>query len=103
VGDGWRGGGTRQALCAADDVGCNFHVKGVDGKENAGENCGGRAVQHAAGDDGVEGGDCSVERDVDHVVAEGAQLVEVVVEAKGNGGERTVAEVRAWLKHVAAP
>ena len=82
---GGRGRGrssTCQAFGAADDVGCNFHVKGVHGKQDAGENCSVRAAQHAAGNDCVQGGDGSVEGDVDHVVAEGAQLVEVVVESK---------------------
>lgn len=44
-----------------------------------------------------------MECDVDDVIAEGAQLVKIVVETKGNGRKWAVTEVGAGFKHVAPP
>ena len=78
-------------------------MQGVHGEQDAGEHCSGRTAKHAADGGGEQDGHGSVEGDVDHVIAERAQLVKVVVEAEGDGCEGAVAEVRARLKHIPPP
>lgn len=94
---------TCQAFGAADDVGGHFHVQRVHRKQYSGKYRGGRVAEHAAGGDSEQDSDRSVECDVDDMIAEGAQLVEIVVETKRNGSKWAVTEVRARFKHVAAP
>lgn len=94
---------TRQTFSTADDVCGDFHVQRVNGKYNARKHGRKRVAQHAVDGDGEEDGDGSVEGDVDDVITKGPQLVKIVVESKGYGCERAVAEVGAWLDHVAAP
>jgi hypothetical protein len=94
---------TSQTFGTADDIGSDFHVQRVYCKQYAGKYCCGSAAQHATSSDGEQDGDCSVQGDVDDVVAEGAQLMEVMVESEGDGGKRAVTEVRARFVHVATP
>ncbi len=94
---------TSQTFGTADDIGCNFHVQRVYSKQYASKYCGGSTAEHATSSDGEQDSDCSVQGDVDDVVAKGAQLMEIMVESKGDGGERAVAEMRARLMHVATP
>ena len=57
-------------------------MQGVHSEQDTGEHCSGRTAKHAADGGGEQDGHGSVEGDVDHVIAERAQLVEVVVEAE---------------------
>ncbi len=58
----------------------------VNGEERAGQDRGKRGEEHAADDQREQDGDSNVEGDVDNMVAEGAELVKVVVESEGYGG-----------------
>lgn len=86
-----------------DHAGDRFSVNRVRGKKEASQQAPQAATEERATEGREEGGDQGVQRHVQQVVAPGTQAVQGVVEAEGEGAERTEGFVAAAVGEQGAP